>query len=41
VSGVPILFAGASFIHGNLQEEDDRSPYIEEYRLFGTFFEEV
>jgi hypothetical protein len=27
VRGFPILFAGVSFIDGNLQEEDDRSPY--------------
>jgi len=26
VRGILTLFAGVSFIHGNLQKEDDRSP---------------
>jgi hypothetical protein len=43
VRGIPILFAGVSFIHGNLQREDDRSPCSgsKNTTFFCTVFEEI
>ena len=42
VRGIPTLFAGVSFIHGDLQTKDDRSLYltVRGYYLFCIFFKE-